>query len=199
MKHAKKRRVVVARVVLYVVAVVALILVGTQLERLKTQGTLLGYKVYTIDRTRPATQEELLRGAEERSVVCAELSEDYVSEQLGIEVSKSALLPDISEPDLYSSCLYRSEYPKGTLVVSVRKFSNNDKAGDYFDKVKKDLRSVSLDAIDSAVIGEKPRQIIAINSGKVITVTISDELYDGIKKEDVLEVISKDSFSKIAQ
>lgn len=177
-----------------------ILFLGFTVERFVTQGTLFGYQVRNVkskSSIRAGNNSGSLVGADKANLkktkACRDISAEKISNALGDDFNTlGSLAPDITKPNLSSSCIFTSPTTKVTVSIFIREFADEGKASKIIgglsnsDKIE-DLTTNADEGIYNAAANQ-----LTIRKGKrVVTITVtknSEEKFD--KKATALKVIN---------
>lgn len=173
------------------------VLVVSQLERLVTQGTLLGYQVRAGEQKTVSTKTPLgsASNTPQPSEACKRLTAEDTSTILSAKVERiGGAFGDRTEPNFVSSCIYRAT-EKGMRSVTVILRDAKDQAAaqkslEITSKLKGVERVNKLG--DEAYFNPTAQQLTVRSKKRIATVTVS-------KPTTESKISSKDAALKMAE
>lgn len=170
-----------------------LLLLASQVERLATQGTFLGYTVHKKQVSKPA---EISKDSTNKpSEACDKAAASKVSDILGDEVERiGGSFADRKDPTFISVCTYRTKVAPARVVTIVLRDSKDEPAAkEVFSASAKKAGSTTVsDLGDEASFSSSSQQLTVRTGKRIATVTIN-------KSQDEKKIASKDAAIKVTK
>lgn len=175
-----------------ILAVIVVLLVGTQAERYTRQGTILGYQVRKMPTTSPVSRFKDMKA--QPSKACDTVSEKEVKEVLRVEVQRiGGNFPDRTTPTFSSSCSYRTtQKPYRVVSITIHDAINEASAKTSMINAAKRPGKEVIRNVGSEALFFAPQGQLLVRSGKR-TVTIM------VNKSGENQVSSKDAALKLVK
>jgi len=180
--HKKLSNSQITRVILIVVA---LLLVGSQVERFINNGTVFGYEVRTVKsqetRSRQNRSGSILGGDvskdNQKSIACDTFPADRVSKVLKTDVERiSGFVPDRAQPTLVSSCIYRTKgdvKDRRAISILLREQKDEVIAQKMIVSLKQATKGEDVKGLgDEAYFNTSANQLTVRKGKRLITVTV---------------------------
>ncbi len=167
-----------------IAAFAAVILLGSQVERFISHGTILGYQLRKMESQAAKSNQNMsgsILGAtvsktNQKSIACDTFPANKVSQKLKQDVERvSGFVADKTDPYIISSCIYRTKdaAKKRTVALLIREQKDKQAAQKTLQTLKSGAKGEVIKGVgDEAFFNVNANQLTVRTGKKLFTVTV---------------------------